>query len=215
MVFSLDSASPPTIIAPILEIERTHMKQQNLVKVWDPVVRVFHWTLVTAFFLAYFTEDDFLALHVWAGYVVFALIIFRIFWGVAGTNTARFSSFVFRPRIVLDYLKDALMLKAQRYIGHNPAGGVMIILLLISLLLTSLTGVAVYGTEESAGPLAAWLSGVGEHRSELLEEFHEFFANFTLLLVIIHIAGVVVESLIHHENLIRAMWTGYKHRSQP
>jgi cytochrome b len=190
------------------------MNRQNLIKVWDPVVRLFHWTLVPAFFLAYFTEEDLLTLHVWAGYVVFGLIVFRLAWGFAGTNTARFSNFVFKPRVVLNYLKDTLMLKAPRYVGHNPAGGAMIILLLISLLVTSLTGVAVYGTEESAGPLAGWLAGAGEYRSEQLEELHEFFANFTLLLVIIHVAGVVTESVIHRENLVRAMFTGYKRRAQ-
>jgi cytochrome b len=116
--------------------------------------------------------------------------------------------------VVLNYLKDTLMLKATRYVGHNPAGGAMIILLLISLLLTSLTGLAVYGTEESAGPLAGLLAGAGEYWSEQLEELHEFFANFTLLLVIIHVAGVVVESVIHRENLVRAMFTGYKRRAQ-
>ncbi len=190
------------------------MNRQNLIKVWDPVVRLFHWTLVPAFFLAYFTEEDLLTLHVWAGYVVFGLIVFRLAWGFTGTNTARFSNFVFKPRVVLNYLKDTLKLKAPRYVGHNPAGGAMIILLLISLLVTSLTGVAVYGTEESAGPLAGWLAGVGEYRSEQLEELHEFFANFTLLLVIIHVAGVVAESVIHRENLVRAMFTGYKRRTQ-
>jgi cytochrome b len=190
------------------------MNRQNLIKVWDPMVRLFHWTLVPAFFLAYFTEEDLLTLHVWAGYVVFGLILFRLVWGFAGTNTACFSSFVFKPRVVLNYLKDTLMLKAPRYVGHNPAGGAMIILLLISLLVTSLTGLAVYGTEESAGPLAGWLAGAGEYRSEQLEELHEFFANFTLLLVIIHVAGVIGESVIHRENLVRAMWTGYKRREQ-
>lgn len=190
------------------------MNRQNLIKVWDPVVRLFHWTLVPAFFLAYFTEEDLLTLHVWAGYVVFGLIVFRLAWGFTGTNTARFSNFVFKPRVVLNYLKDTLKLKAPRYVGHNPAGGAMIILLLISLLATSLTGVAVYGTEESAGPLAGWLAGAGEYRSEQLEELHEFFANFTLLLVIIHVAGVVAESVIHRDNLVRAMFTGYKRRAQ-
>jgi cytochrome b len=76
---------------------------------------------------------------------------------------------------------------------------------LISLLLTSLTGLAVYGTEERTGPLAGWLAGAGKYWSVQLEELHEFFANFTLPLVIIHVAGVVVESVIHRENLVRAM----------
>lgn len=186
------------------------MKTQNMVKVWDPLVRIFHWSLVTAFVVAYVTEDDFLSLHTYAGYTVLALILFRLLWGVVGTHHARFSNFVTRPRVAWQYLKDTLSLRARRYIGHNPAGAAMIVLLLLSLLLTTLTGIATYGAVESAGPLGNSLGNIGEHGEDLLEELHEFFANFTVLLVVIHIAGVIIESLFHRENLVRAMFSGYK-----
>lgn len=180
------------------------------VKVWDPLIRLFHWVLVVSFLVAYVTEDDFLTLHAWAGYLVLALVLWRILWGFIGRRYARFSSFVFPPRVVVRYLKDTLTLRAERHLGHNPAGGAMIIFLLISLLLTTITGLAVYGAGEQAGPLASSLGDANELIAEASEEAHEFFANLTLALASVHVIGVVVASLIHRENLVHAMFTGYK-----
>ncbi len=180
------------------------------IKVWDPAVRLFHWTLVAGFFIAYLTEDDFLTVHVWAGYMVAGLIVFRVIWGIIGPRYARFSNFVFAPSVVVRYLKDILLLNARRYVGHNPAAGAMIVALLVSLVITTITGLAVYGAAENAGPLAAWLGYRGEEGGEVFEEIHEFFANFTLFLVFLHVIGVVVESLIHRENLVRGMIDGFK-----
>lgn len=182
----------------------------NEIKVWDPVVRLFHWILVTAFIIAFATEDELMGLHSTAGYTVAALLVLRIVWGLVGTRHARFSDFVFRPRVVVDYVKDTLLLRAKRYLGHNPAGGAMILLMLVSLVVTSATGLAVYGAEEHAGPLAGMMAGTGHGVEDALEETHEFFANFTLVLAVIHVAGVLLESLVHRENLVRAMWTGRK-----
>lgn len=184
--------------------------QTDTVRVWDPLVRVFHWTLVLAFFTAYLTEDDWLDLHTLAGYTVLGLVAFRLLWGLIGTRHARFGDFVRRPREVLAYLKEVLTLHPRRYLGHNPAGGLMIVLLLVSLLATTGFGLAVYAVEEGAGPLAGWLAGAGESTEHLVEEVHEFFANFTLFLVAVHVAGVIIESLLHGENLVRSMVTGRK-----
>ena len=186
------------------------MSHTNTIKVWDPLVRWFHWTLVAAFTIAFITEDDFLTLHTWAGYTVLGLLLLRLVWGFIGTRYARFSDFVHSPATVRAYLKDILRFKAKRYIGHNPAGGAMIVLLLVSLALTSLTGLAVYGAGENAGLLAGWLGQLGERWAEVFEEVHEFFAGLTLLLVFIHVGGVLFESLLHRENLIKAMVNGYK-----
>ncbi len=186
------------------------MNTNTKVKVWDPLVRVFHWTLVVAFFTAYITEDDFLTVHTYAGYTVLGLILLRIIWGVIGTRHARFRNFVTSPRVAWQYLKDTLFLRAKRYLGHNPAAGAMIVLLLVSLLITTLSGLATYGAVESAGPLGNWLGNIGETGEDMLEEVHEFFANFTVLLVIIHVGGVIIESLVHRENLVRSMLNGYK-----
>jgi cytochrome b len=182
------------------------MTAQNLIKVWDLPLRIFHWLLVVVFGVAYLTEDDLLTVHVWAGYVVFGLLIFRVIWGFIGNDYARFSSFLCSPRQSFSYIKAMLAAKALRYLGHNPAGALMIILLLISLLATTLTGFAVYGADQGAGPLA----GIGSANEELWEEVHEFCANFTVMLVLLHIVGVMVEGRLHHENLAKAMWTGWK-----
>ncbi len=188
------------------------MNKQYQIRVWDPLVRIFHWSLVISFFVAYFTEEDLLDLHVYVGYLIIGLVLFRLVWGVVGSTHARFSDFVCRPSMVVAYLKDVVKFRASRYLGHNPGGGAMIIALLLMLVLTSITGLALYGGEESLGPLVGMMASAGEQWVEALEEMHEFFANFALLLVFLHVAGVIIASLQHHENLVCSMITGYKRK---
>jgi cytochrome b len=183
--------------------------ERGEVRVWDPFVRIFHWLLVLLFTLAYATGEDWLSLHVYAGYAVFGLVLLRVLWGIMGTPHARFGDFVYRPSRVIAFIKDTLARRARRYLGHNPAGGAMILLMLISLLLVSVTGFAVYGIEKGAGPLAM-LGGSSEFLEDVFEEVHEFFANFMVLLIVVHVAGVIAESLIHRENLVTAMVNGRK-----
>lgn len=184
-------------------------KQPDTVTVWDPLVRIFHWSLVAFFFIAYLTEDDLLTVHVYAGYAVAGLVAFRLLWGIIGTRHARFTDFVTGPGAVKRYLGRLFTGRAPHYLGHNPAGAAMIIALLLSLILTTFTG-AVLIAGDGHGPLAgtffAGLSG------DSFEEMHEFFANFTLFLVGLHVLGVVVSSFLHRENLVRAMVTGRRHR---
>ncbi len=184
--------------------------QQKQVTVWDPLVRIFHWSLVSAFFIAYFTEDDLLDLHVYAGYVVAGLLVFRLIWGLVGSRHARFTDFVKRPREVWAYLKSIIGQHPRRYLGHNPAGGAMIIALLSSLVLVTISGIVIYSIEESAGPLGASLSGVSEFWEDVVEELHEFFSNATLALVFFHVTGVLIASLQHKENLVKSMVNGRK-----
>ena len=180
------------------------------IKVWDPLLRIFHWALVTLFLFAFITEDDFLNLHAIAGYLIIGLIAFRLIWGVIGPRHARFTDFVTSPTKVKAYLKDVLLFRAKHYMGHNPAGGAMVIALLASIAMTTLFGLLTYGAMEFSGPLAGMVSGVGDNIAHGFEEAHGFFANFTLLLVALHVVGVVVASLQHHENLVRSMIDGYK-----
>lgn len=222
------------------------------VKVWDPIVRIGHWVLVIAFFTAYFTEEEFLTQHVWAGYVVGAVVVVRFFWGLGGTGKhARFSDFIYSPKAVFGYLKGLVQGKPQHYLGHNPAGGAMVIALLLSLCGTVFTGLNLYAVEENAGPLAKFYAAetasvtvisqakadeasereeadedehvqksavntgvtahhVNEQDEEFWEELHEFFANFTLFLVGLHVLGVILSSRIDRENLVKAMITGKK-----
>lgn len=188
------------------------MKNIAKVKVWDPMVRLFHWALVVSFTIAYITEEDLLTVHAWAGYTVLGLLIIRIIWGFIGTRHARFSDFVYTPKTIIQFLKDTVLLKAKRFLGHNPAGGAMAILLMLSLLLTSFTGLVVYGAEEQAGPLANLFISTDSDWGDIAEEAHEFFANFTLMLVLFHVLGVIIESFIHKENLVSAMITGFKEK---
>jgi cytochrome b len=182
-------------------------KGRSTVKAWDPLVRVFHWSLVFFFLLAFVSGDEWTSLHVWAGYSVALLVAFRLFWGLVGTRNARFMSFVKSPRAVKKHLRAMLSLKPAHYLGHNPVAAVMVIALLASIALVAFSGAILIATEQQ-GPLAAtvfatWNAG-------WVEEVHEFFANFTLLLVVMHVSGVVLSSLLEGENLVRAMITGRK-----
>jgi len=179
------------------------------VTVWDPLVRLFHWTLVMSFLVAYLTEDELQTLHVYSGYLIAGLLVVRLTWGFAGPKHARFSDFIRPSGEVTAYLKDLLKGRTARYLGHNPAGGAMILALLVSLSLTTFTGIAAYGVE-GGGPMAGWFMGTRVFGGEAMEEIHEFFANFTVLLVVVHVAGVILGSLLHGENLVRAMITGRK-----
>lgn len=193
------------------------------VVIWDPLVRLFHWILAAAFCAAYLTQGELFetlqdqmdgewlqVVHVWAGYTIAGLLLFRLIWGFVGPRHARFSDFVHGPRITFAYVKDVLMLRAPRYLGHNPAGGAMIVILLLSLASTVATGLALYGADKGLGPLAGLLAGTSDSTIHTLEETHEFFANFTLLLIAGHLLGVIWESLLHRENLALAMITGRK-----
>ena len=185
-------------------------QEKETTKVWDPVVRIFHWSLVLFFFTAMATGEHWMGPHVVAGYTVLGLILFRALWGVIGTPHARFSDFIFPPRAVFGYLKDLGSLRAKRYIGHGPAGGSMVIALLISLLITTVTGLAAYGGKEYVGPLAGVMALADGSWTGAAKETHAFFAGFTVFLVALHVAGVLFSSFAHRENLIRAMFTGDK-----
>jgi cytochrome b len=192
-------------------------KEDNVreVRIWDPIVRYGHWVLAAAFFVAYLTEDDLLTAHVWAGYVVGTVVLVRIVWGLVGTKHARFSDFLYSPRESLNYFFDMLRGRAQRYLGHSPTGAAMVFALLVSLALTTVSGIVVYAYDKHAGPLAGLVtSEASESVEDFWEEAHEVLANLTLFLVVLHIAGVTVASFVHKENLVRAMIIGTK-RTHP
>lgn len=201
----------------------------NRVYVWDRFVRVFHWTLVAAFATAYLTGEEDTDIHFYAGYVICALLIARLVWGFVGSRHARFSDFLTSPMAALGYLKSLVGGPVKHYLGHNPAGAWMVLLLLASLTLTVGSGLRAYGLE-GHGPFAIaklpkpnadtmseeeilTLRAARKERhakEEFWEEIHEVGANGTLVLVGLHVFGVVVSSLRHRENLARAMVTGYK-----
>jgi cytochrome b len=185
------------------------VRKANQIKVWDPFVRLFHGTLMGTYLISWITEDEWIALHANVGYVITGLLLLRIIWGFVGTGYARFSHFVTSPSQVLRYLQDLLFFRAKRTIGHNPAGGATIVTLLVTLLITALAGMLAYGVQ-GLGPLTEALFSNTSYGNKRFEEAHEFFANLTLLLVVIHLAGVVFGSLLHRESLVLSMITGKK-----
>ena len=195
------------------------------VMVWDLLVRLSHWLLAVAFFIAYLSKDDFLTVHVWAGYAVGVIIVLRVLWGFVGPKHARFGDFLFGPWKIWQYFLALMKFRSKRYIGHSPAGGAMIMVLIVFLGLVVWSGLKTYAIEENAGPLAFGItttlgdnqvagtskSGVG---GDWWEDFHELISNITLGLVVLHVLGVLLASLAHRENLAWSMITGRKRPNQ-
>jgi cytochrome b len=165
------------------------------IKVWDSFLRIAHWTLVvtvTGSWLARHSGDW----HEWLGYAALAIVLARIAWGWIGTPYARFTQFVRRPAATLRYARQVLTHAEPRYVGHNPLGAYMIVLLGIFVTLVAVTG---------------WLSTTDAYWGvEWVEELHEGLSNALFTLIALHIAGVVFSSRRHHENLVAAMLHGRK-----
>lgn len=174
--------------------------QQRALTVWDPYVRVFHWSLVISFVVAWFSADDWIDIHHWAGYAASALILFRVVWGFIGSRYARFSQFVKPTQETLNYLTSMRQRDESRYVGHNPAGSLMIVGLIGAVSVTSLTG-WMYTLD------AFW--GVG-----WVEGMHGIFSHLMLIMVIAHIAGVIYASVRHKENLPLSMFSGKKRAAE-
>ena len=201
------------------------------IKVWDPLVRVFHWSLVLVFIVAYLSGEEESDVHIYAGYIVMGLITFRLVWGFIGTRNARFSNFVTTPVTAISYLKN-LTVSPKRYLGHNPAGGLMVMVMLITLFVVTVSGLKVYALEQGLGPLAADAPQISlisaahadddsderyenhghdeDDEEDFWEEIHEVTSNFMVLLILMHIAGVIIMGRVHDENLVKAMLTGKK-----
>lgn len=187
------------------------MSQRILV--WDVPTRVFHWLLAISFAAAWYISesDQWLSFHTFFGYLMLGLIGFRLVWGITGGAYARFSSFLYSPMAGLRYLRQTLSGSGARYIGHNPAGSQAIFLLLALGLAVCLTGIFAQGGEEQHGAAAGWL---GITAGMMFKKAHYYIAILMLLVVAGHLAGVVMESRLHRENLARSMVTGIKEAPQ-
>ena len=166
------------------------------VRVWDPLIRLFHWSLAASFAVAWLSaraSDD---LHMLAGYTAGGLVLLRVVWGVIGTPYARFTGFVRSPRTVMAYIRAILRGTEARHVGHNPAGGAMILALLAGIVATATTG---------------WLLTTDAFwGDERMQHLHRWSAYGVLLLVAGHLAGVALASFRHRENLVAAMIVGRK-----
>jgi cytochrome b len=177
--------------------ETGRVTRPDPVKVWDPFVRIFHWSLVALLALAWVSED-LQALHQPIGYAILSLVVLRIGWGFVGPRHARFNDFVRSPTVTLTYARGLLTGTAPRLLGHTPLGALMVLALLASLLTTGASG---------------WLMTTGAFRAAgWLEELHEGLASLTLALVGAHVVGVLAMSILHGENLVAAMISGRKRK---
>lgn len=166
------------------------------VLVWDLPTRLFHWLLAASFAGAWLTGDSerWRDLHVVLGYTFAGLIAFRLLWGFAGSRYARFSSFVTGPWAIARYLRSLFSRSPEHHVGHNPAGGWAVLAMLALGVATALSGFTTY-------------NDFGGH---FMEELHEAAAGAMLALVLVHIAAVALSSLLHRENLVLAMISGFK-----
>ena len=175
---------------------RATLQASGRVRVWDPLLRILHWTLAVTCIanLSVLREAD--ELHEYAGYAAFAAVMIRLLWGVIGSRHARFGDFIASPRAFIVYCGQLLQGKEPRYLGHNPAGGAMMILLLLLVAVCGATG---------------WMMGTDRFWGvEWVETLHVVTANVIMACVIIHVAGALIESVRHRENLILSMITGRK-----
>ncbi|MEJ2119321.1 MAG: cytochrome b/b6 domain-containing protein [Alphaproteobacteria bacterium] len=176
--------------------DRALEKSKRSVAVWDPLVRIGHWGLVTGIAVTWLTTEGPSVVHDTVGYAVLALVALRLVWGFVGPQKARFLRFVRAPGATLDYARRLLRGNEPRHVGHNPLGGWMIVALLVTAGAAAATG-WLYTTDRFWG--VKWM-----------EELHEVFATLILVLAALHVIGVIVTSIRHRENLVAAMWTGRK-----
>lgn len=204
------------------------------IKIWDMFVRIFHWALVGLLVGQYISGEAFKGVHIRLGYGVIILVLARIVWGFVGTKHARFADFLYKPSEIFNYLKSLFVGRPIHYRGHNPAGGLMVFVMLIVLMATIFTGLKTLAAD-GKGPLANTKTAVSglayadedqheghggekyhsnafrnEGKEKFWKEIHEMMTGFMLFLIIVHIGGVLASSWLHKENLILSMITGKK-----
>lgn len=164
--------------------------------VWDVPTRVFHWLQALAFGGAYLLafSERFRDYHDTLGYILLGLLVFRLLWGFVGTGYARFSSFLFNPREIVAYMRSMFNGKPGHYLGHNPVGSLSVWLLMALGLFICVTGVM--SLQDNASDQVIYLHGLA--------------TKFMLGVIFLHLAGVLLSSILHRENLVRSMITGYK-----
>ena len=177
--------------------------------IWDPLVRVFHWTLMICVVAAWLLGEfgpDIMTLHFWLGYAVGGLLLIRLLWGFVGPRTARFSTFVTGPLPVLRYATTLLSRKASHTTGHNPLGGWAVVAMLVLLGLQVVTGLFV-GTDDyvNMGPLSGYVS---EDMNKLVLGWHKALAPLILALVGLHVAAIWFYKVWKREDLVTPMITG-------
>ncbi|GAB4118656.1 MAG: cytochrome b/b6 domain-containing protein [Sideroxydans sp.] len=181
------------------------------IKVWDVPLRLFHWLLVAGFVLTYVAAELHLAFwHVGLGYALIVLLLFRLLWGFVGNPYARFSSFLFSAAETLAYVRSLRTAHPVHYYGHNPAGALMVFALLGLLAAIFASGLLTLAAIDFEGPLAFLANRVDDDTAYFLRHAHDWLVDAALLLIPLHLLGVLLGSVQHKENLVRAMVTGMK-----
>jgi cytochrome b len=181
---------------------------EKIVKVWDIPVRVFHWSLVLLIGFSWLSgEMEWMTWHMWSGYAVLTLILFRIVWGFIGSRYARFASFIYGPAAVIRYLKSLPSRKAAVHAGHNPVGGLSVIALILCVGVQAATGLYANDDVLTEGPLYRFVT---KELSDFLTTIHKYNFNVLLGLIGVHVSAVLFYFIYKSENLIRPMFTGKK-----
>ena len=185
------------------------MSKPPQVTAWDPFIRIFHWSLAVSFVVSWVTQEEHYNLHLQAGYATLGLICMRLAWGFIARGHASFSDFIYSPKVIIAYLKSLPGKNPKRYIGHNPAGGAMVVLLLAGLFMVTLSGIALDAAENWSGPM----SGMNLFRyTSLIKSIHSLSTDLLLIAISLHLLGISLSSLAHRENLPKSMITGKKRK---
>jgi cytochrome b len=185
--------------------------QAPRVTVWDAPTRLFHWCIVILIFTSWLSADQgYMRIHLWSGLSLLVLLLFRIGWGFAGATTSRFSNFLHTPSRIFAYLKTVARGGKPLHAGHNPAGGLMVLVLLTVLLAQAVTGLFANDGLKFSGPLALLVSS---DASDQVTQIHGVIFNIILLLVWLHLVAIGFYYLVKGENLVGPMVTGKKHRT--
>ncbi|MPZ43741.1 MAG: hypothetical protein GEV05_10120 [Betaproteobacteria bacterium] len=184
---------------------------RKAVAVWDWPVRIVHWLLVVLIAVSWITSEvggNAMTYHMWSGYTILTLVVFRIIWGWVGSWHARFASFVRGPGEVIRYATSLTATRSSRFLGHNPLGGWSVVLMLLSITVQATTGLFANDDVMTEGPLASRVSG---ETSELLTAIHNYNFYVLLALIALHLIAILFYLLVKRENLIGAMFTGRKY----
>ena len=177
--------------------------------VWDIPVRFFHWALVLLIAFSWLSSEmDWMEWHMYSGYTVLTLVLFRVIWGFVGSSHARFSDFIYGPGAVIAYIRTLPSRTAAKFAGHNPLGGISVVLLLLCILVQTGTGLFSNDDILTEGPL---FKHVTKELSDWLTTIHKYNFNVLLALIGVHVGAVLYYLIYKSENLIKPMFTGRKH----
>jgi cytochrome b len=178
------------------------------IRVWDLPTRLFHWALVVLLFFAWGTQEyNHMEWHVWLGYTILTLLIFRLVWGFIGSDTARFSRFLRSPFAALRHLKHLHRRADDTEVGHNAAGGWMVLVMLALILVQAGTGLFANDDANTEGPLMHFVS---KDESDFLSHIHSINFKLIEIAIALHLLAIVAYLVLKRQNLVRPMITGTK-----